>query len=328
MKFQSLLERFVGLRALVVGDLMLDEYIFGRATRISQEAPVMVVRQSSTRAVPGGAANVGKNMVAVGARPTMVGVIGGDVAGETLRTALTESRIFSDGLICDPGRPTTRKTRVLANHAHQVLRIDHEDDGPISGDTEASVLRAALEHLPKVDIVLISDYLKGAVTGEVIESLVAEGIRLGVPVVANPKPRSLPHYRGASLVSLNRYEAGAALGSPEGLRDDEAEAAAVEMRKRLGVDRMVVTMGASGMSAATKSGSFSVPAVRVEVYDEAGAGDTVISTLALAVGAEQFGPAALSLAAALASAVVKKVGVAVPSAEDLAQIGEMETDRV
>ena len=324
MKFQSLLDSFKGMRALVVGDLMLDEYIFGRVTRISQEAPVMVVRQSSTRAVPGGAANVAKNMVALGAQPIMVGVVGGDVAGQTLAEALEESGISADGLVTDEARPTTRKTRVIANHSHQVLRIDHEDEQSVSGDVEAAVLASAMRRLDEVNLLVISDYVKGAVTGRIIESLVEAARHREVPVVANPKPKSLAHYRGASLVSLNEYEGGLALGKPEGIQLGEAEAAASQLRSKLGVDRMLVTLGANGMAAATAHDGFLVPAVRVEVYDEAGAGDTVIATIALAIGANRFGPVALELAAQTAASVVKRVGVAVPTDDDLTAIGAIE----
>lgn len=320
MTLASLLDAYRGRRALVVGDLMLDEYIFGAATRISQEAPVMVIRQSGTRAVPGAAANVAANMVAMGAHAEIVGVVGQDVAGDMLAEALVSSGLGDGGVVRDPTRPTTRKTRVLANHAHQVLRIDHEATHPAEGEVEQTVLDRALTALPRVDVVLISDYLKGAVTPRTIQTLVEVGRRQGVPVVANPKPRSLPDYRGAALVSLNRYEAADALRLPDGLADADGVGAASELRNRLGVDNVIVTLGASGMAAAGADGAWFVPAVRVEVYDEAGAGDTVIATIALGMAAGAFGPDLLRLATETAAAVVRKVGVAVPSAEDLAAI--------
>lgn len=324
MKYGALLDSFRGLRALVVGDLMLDEYIFGRATRISQEAPVMVVRQSSTKSVPGGAANVASNMVALGARPIVIGVVGDDEPGRRLAASLGEFGIDGGRLVKDPSRPTTRKTRVLANHSHQVLRIDHEDDSPSSVEVEQAVLTQAIAAMNEVDVVLISDYLKGAITGPIIEAIVARGREISVPVVANPKPKSLRHYVGATLVSLNRYEGGAAIGKPEGLTDAEATSTAEALRDRLGVENMLVTLGASGMAAAGAS-SFFVPSVRVEVYDEAGAGDTVIATVALSIGAKRFGPTALGLATETAAAVVSKVGVATPSEVDLRRIAEIDS---
>lgn len=320
MSLGPLLDAYQGRRALVVGDLMLDEYIFGAATRISQEAPVMVIRQSGTRAVPGAAANVAANMVAMGAHVEVVGVVGDDGAGNMLAEALVENGLGDGGVVRDASRVTTRKTRVLANHAHQVLRIDHETTHPVSGEVEEAVLRRSLEALERVDVVLISDYLKGAVTSRAIRTLVEAGRAKGVPVVANPKPRSLPDYQGAALVSLNRYEAADYLRLSDGLVDDEGENAARELRTRLGVDHVIVTLGASGMAAAGPEGTHFVPAVRVEVYDEAGAGDTVIATIALGMAAGAFGPDLLRLATETAAAVVRKVGVAVPTAEDLAGI--------
>jgi len=322
VSFAELLAAFQNTRALVVGDLMLDEYIFGRATRISQEAPVMVVRQSSTRSVPGGAANVASNMVSMGAATQMVGVLGTDAAGDTLAAALAEWGIADHDLIRDPSRPTTRKTRVVANHSQQVLRIDHEEEAPVYGAVEASVLNRAIAAMANVDVVLISDYTKGAVTSRIIEEIVKEGKRLSVPVVANPKPKSLPFYRGAALISLNQYEAGDALGLGHGVPHDQAEEAAATLRERLGVDCVVVTLGASGMAAAGTE-TFSVPAVNVELYDEAGAGDTVIATVALGVGAKAFSKQLLHLAAQTAGSVVQKVGVATPSKADLARIASL-----
>ena len=320
--FAELLNRFRGLRALVVGDVMLDEYIFGRATRISQEAPVMVVRQSSFRSVPGGAANVAGNLVALGARVQVVGVVGQDAAADTLAASFLSAGLQADGLVRDPSRPTTRKTRILANHAHQVLRIDHEDDTPVSGSVESEVFERARTAMAQADVLLVSDYQKGSVTGTVIEALVAEGRRLGVPVVANPKPKSLRFYRGASLVSLNRFEAADASEMKEANLSNAAEIAE-SLRSQLGVDRVLITLGADGMAAAGESACY-VPAVRLDVYDEAGAGDTVIATVALGVGAGAFGRELLELAAQTAAAVVRRVGVAVPSREDLEGIRERQ----
>lgn len=322
MSFAELLASFRNMRALVVGDLMLDEYIFGRVTRISQEAPVMVVRQSSTRSVPGGAANVASNMVAMGATTNIVGVLGADAAGDTLAGHLASWGIRQEDLVRDPNRPTTRKTRVVANHSHQVLRIDQEEESPVSDQVEEEVLARALELIGSSDVVLISDYQKGAVTPRIIEEIVREGKRRSVPVVANPKPKSLPYYRGAALVSLNQFEAGSALGLTAGVPHDGAEKAAIRLREELGIDRILITLGASGMAAAGES-AFTVPAHKVDVYDEAGAGDTVIATVALGVGAGQFGGRLLQLAALTAASVVQKVGVATPSEQDLARIAGM-----
>ncbi|HSI72862.1 MAG TPA: PfkB family carbohydrate kinase, partial [Fimbriimonas sp.] len=313
----ELLRLFQGRRALVVGDLMLDEYIFGKATRISQEAPVMVVRQTSTRAVPGGAANVAANIFALGGRPSLLGVVGDDLAGRMLAESL--ENLSESQLVTDPSRPTTRKLRVLANHSHQVLRIDHEEEKSVGPEVEQELLRRFEALLPQAQVILISDYQKGCVTPKLIETIVAQGRQAGVPVVANPKPKSLPYYKGAALVSLNRFEAGEALGVSSGLTDEQAEESALRLRDKLQVERILITLGGSGMVAAGAA-AYRADAIKVAVYDEAGAGDTVIATIALGVATGHFGSELLGLAAQTAGAVVQKVGVAVPSQEDLASI--------
>ena len=169
--------------------------------------------------------------------------------------------------------------------------------------------------LPTAQVVLISDYQKGCVTQTLIEEIIVHCRQSGVPVVANPKPRSLPSYRGASLVSLNRFEAGEALGMSS-VSDDQATDVAERLRDRFGVERVLVTLGGSGLAAAGAN-TYRVPAIKVDLYDEAGAGDTVIATIALGIAAGHFGTELLKLATQTAGAVVQKVGVAVPSAEDL-----------
>lgn len=316
MTFGDLLARFQGVRALVVGDLMLDEYIVGRATRISPEAPVMVVRQTSTRNMPGGAANVARNLVALGARVGMVGVVGDDAAGETLLGSLQDSGIQTDHVLKDPKRTTTRKTRVLADHAHQVLRIDHETEEPVSHETESRLLNHVEGLLDDLDVLVLSDYLKGTITDSVARSCIQMARAKGVPVVANPKPRTLANYSSATVISLNRLEATEALEGVYSLRDEEALDAAEHLREKLGVDCILITLGDAGIAVAGPE-NFTIPAPKVEVYDTAGAGDTVVATVALGVTVGRFERSVFALAAQTAASVVKKVGVAAPSREDL-----------
>lgn len=319
MNHSELLARFQGMNALVVGDLMLDEYIFGRATRISPEAPVMVVRQQQTKNLPGGAANVARNLIALGANVSMIGVLGCDRSGETLESSLQDQGILTTGIVHEPTRITTRKTRVVADHSHQVLRIDHEDEGPISAATEAKLLEQAGNHLNNCDVVVLSDYLKGAVSPKLCEHVIASANAKGIPVVANPKPRTLSHYKGATLVSLNRLEASEALGRWQGLEDDDALQAAQALKVSIGVKNVLITLGEAGM-AVFGDGSLTVPAPRVEVYDTAGAGDTVVATVALGIAASEFSEQIFTLAALTAACVVRRVGVATPSKADLASI--------
>lgn len=322
MSLAAVLEAISGRRALIVGDLMLDEYIVGRATRISPEAPVMVIRQQSTMSMPGGAANVAKNIIALGGYATILGIVGCDAAAETLKQSLASQHIDHASLVHDPARPTTRKTRVLADHAHQVLRIDHEDEQPLSESAEEDLLQQALALIDSHEVVVLSDYLKGALTPRIAASIIERGRKKGIPTVVNPKPRSLGQYKGAYVISLNRAEASEALGRWQGISDEDAPSAASELRARLEVDRTLITLGESGLVAAGET-TFMVPAPRVEVYDTAGAGDTIVAGVALGVAAGADFRATLELAAQAAAAVVKKVGVATPSREDLDQIARI-----
>lgn len=312
----SLLDRFPRVRAVVLGDLMLDEYLFGSATRISPEAPVMVVRQERTAHVPGGAANVARNIVALGGQASILGVAGEDEAAERLGRELESEGIEARGIVRDGTRATTRKTRVVADHSHQVLRIDHEDDAPVSQDIERKLCAALDLQLPGAGVLVLSDYLKGALTPAVATHAIDAARSAGIPVIVNPKPRSLSSYQGATLVSLNRAEATAALDLWQPLEDADAEEAARTLRARLGVDVLLVTLGESGLLAVGPE-TIRVGAPRVEVYDTAGAGDTVVAAVALGWAVEGCTRPVFELAAQAAARVVQHVGVAVPSAQDL-----------
>ena len=323
MRVPQYLAEFPSKSALVVGDLMLDEYIFGSASRISQEAPVIVVKQDRVSSVPGGAANVAMNLMALGATTGVVGVIGDDAAADNLENSLRLSGVSPIEIFRDPSRPTTRKTRVVANHSHQVLRIDVEEEIPIGPAMIEKLIARVKESAVGRDVLLLSDYQKGAIPGPVIERIVLLGKELKVPVVANAKPGSAHFYRGADVVSLNRFEASSALGLLNPITDEMAVETAKALREKLEINSLVITLGASGMVVANSQETQSVPAIRVEVYDEAGAGDTVIATLALCATCGPIGIEALRLASHTAACVVRKVGVAVPSADDLQQIAQV-----
>lgn len=319
MKFKSLLKSFADRHILVLGDLMLDEYIVGKATRISPEAPVMVVRQQRTFAVPGGAANVAKNIDALGGKATVIGVVGEDPAGIDLQEALGETGF----LVPDPNRPTTRKTRILADTAHQVLRIDHESEEPLEPDMEDLVLHAVSERISDTHAVLLSDYTKGVLTPGIIKRVIKLAQEKGIPVIANAKPASVGFYTGASLVSLNAKEAAEAVGVKDILRHangsgltDMPKESAIKLHRDHRIDHILITLGEYGMCTE----SFYVNPQKVEVFDTAGAGDTTIATVALGMASKGFDPLIFELAAHTSAAVVSHVGVAVPSKEDLAQI--------
>lgn len=319
MKFRDLLKSFGDKHVLVLGDLMLDEYIVGKATRISPEAPVMVVKQQRTFAVPGGAANVGKNIDALGGRATVIGVVGEDPAGIDLQEALGESGF----VVPDPNRPTTRKTRVLADTAHQVLRVDHESEEPLDPDMEDAVMEAVAERIKESHAVLLSDYTKGVLTPGVVARTIKLATEQGIPVIANAKPASVAFYSGATLVSLNAKEAAEAVGVKDILRypngkglTDMPRETAIKLHRDHRIDHILITLGEYGMCTE----AFYIGPQKVEVFDTAGAGDTTIATVALGMAAKGFDPLIFELAAHASAAVVSHVGVAVPSREDLERI--------
>ena len=319
MSFGELLDSFQHMPVVVVGDVMLDEYHFGRATRISPEAPVMVIRHQRSAHVPGGAANVALNMRALGASPTLIGVAGDDEAGSLLAESLAASGLEHSRLIRAKGRPTTRKTRIVADHSHQVLRMDWEEDGELDGAAEAVLHDAVRDAVRQAAVVVLSDYLKGALTSSVSRAAIDAARANGVPVVVNPKPRTLSQYEGATLVSLNRSEAAEALGRHQGLQSEDALEAACQIRSEGGFGSVLITLGEAGMAAAGDK-RIRVEAPKVEVYDTAGAGDTVIATVALGLAAIGFEEEVFRLAAQTSASVVRHVGVATPSEADLAEL--------
>ena len=249
--YNDLLRRLSTLRAVVVGDVMCDEYIAGHAMRVSPEAPVMVIRHESHRVVPGGAANVARNLCALGLSTACVGVIGNDAAGELLRKHTPDERLQEDW-ITEPGRITTRKTRVLADRSQQVVRIDHEDDSPIRQNTADQMLDRVQALLNGAGLLLLSDYRKGVLGAEEVRRLVEAGHAAGAYVAANAKPESLPSYRGADLVSVNRAEASRFLGHPVG--DDVAHESAEAIRNQIGARSVLITLGEAGMVLAAREG--------------------------------------------------------------------------
>lgn len=315
MTFGEILDRFPDLTMNVVGDVMLDEYLFGKISRISPEAPVMVVQQESRRCVPGGAANVALNVAALGAKAAVVGVAGTDDPGASLKQALADLPL-DDGVVYVDGRPTTRKTRVVANHSHQVLRIDHETVEPVPAAVGSLMVANAVR---PADGILFSDYRKGALTPEVVRSVMDYAQRESVPVFVNAKPGSAHLFSGARLVTVNRSEASGCLGRPIGFPDDAMDAAA-DLRHRLQVDCVVVTLGEDGLVASHADGVHHFRAPQVEAYDVAGAGDTVVATLALGVTASGFDPRVFELAVEVAAKVVRHVGVVAPNHADLAEV--------
>lgn len=311
-----ILEALQGLQLAVVGDLMMDEYLWGDATRVSPESPVLVIDVARESAVPGGAANVAANVTALGGLASVFGVVGDDDAGRQLTERLAGAGADVGGVVVDPGRATTRKTRVVAQ-SQQVLRIDREVRRPL-GEPVADDLTGRLgARLGALDGVILSDYAKGVVCPRSSATVVHLARAAGVPVFANAKPSSARLLSGATVVTLNLAEAVAASGD-ERFRSDDLEAAGHALRETVGCETLVVTRGPRGLALFSAGGeTVIVPARQVDVYDVAGAGDTVVSTLAMALAAGAGLREAAELAVVAAAVVVGKVGVATVTLDEL-----------
>ena len=302
---------------VVLGDVMLDEFIWGSVTRISPEAPVPVVDIQRESTHLGGAANVLANLVALGARGCVVGIIGKDFAGEKIQKSLREqSPVQTDEMLVGvDARPTTIKTRIIA-HNQMVVRADREQRTPVNGDTESRIIQAAKRAIQAAGALVISDYDKGVITPRILsEILPAAYARM--PVLIDPKMRNFNAYRPATLVTPNHYEA-LRMSNLEEDSEDGLLSAARTIRASLGCDGVLITRGDRGIMLVEGNGApvFVQTAAR-EVYDVTGAGDTVIATLAAALGAGASMTEAAVLANHAAGIVVGKLGTATATAEEV-----------
>lgn len=309
----AVLAKFRQVRVTIVGDAMLDRYLLGDVERISPEAPVPILILEDERDVPGGAANVAANVLALGGKPRLVGAVGDDATGEGLRQTLAALGIGSDGLIAMPGRPTTSKTRILAR-GQQVVRIDREVTNPLPDQYRDAVLAAAHRALAESDVLVLSDYNKGVLDAALIEELIQAASKRNLPSVVDPKPKQLPACRGATLLTPNRRELEAATGGHFTDEDSDFEAT----RERLGVEHLLVTLGTEGMTLASKGQPIRrAPSIAREVFDVSGAGDTVTAWMAAALGTGMAIGEAAWLANLAASVEVGKLGTATVSQDEL-----------
>lgn len=310
---QSLRDCYV----VVLGDVMLDEFVWGDVTRISPEAPVPVVDVRRESIHLGGAANVLANLVALGARGSVVGVVGNDGTGERLRTGLRELGMQDECLIVDETRPSTTKTRIIA-HSQLVVRADRESRIRVDAKIEEKIVSCLKDELKRADAFVVSDYDKGVVTPAILSEILPVAYEQ-VPVLIDPKLRNFNFYRPATLVTPNHFEA-LRMSDSEDTSDDGSHRAARVIREKLGCDAVLITRGDRGMMLLGADGEpVYVETAAREVYDVTGAGDTVIAALAgaLATGATML--EAASLANHAAGIVVGKVGTATATAEELIQ---------
>ncbi|MEO5821536.1 MAG: PfkB family carbohydrate kinase [Vicinamibacteraceae bacterium] len=327
---RSLVARIADRPIVVVGDVMLDQFTIGRVQRISPEAPVPVVEHIGDEVRLGGAANVAHNIRALGATPRLVGLVGADEAADTLRAALATAGIDADGLVEDPARPTTRKVRIVTTRHQQVARVDYESDTEAAGAVEQALIAAVERACVGAAVVVVSDYLKGAVTPGLMRRLAEQRAANGAAVLVDPKIPHLASYAGASLITPNHHEAEVATHMR--IRsDDDARAAARAFRALAGSSSVMITRGEHGMwlaeGAPAPAGrpahetplivEANLAARAREVADVTGAGDTVIATLAVALASGATLTQAAELANHAAGVAVGKFGPAAVTAAEL-----------
>jgi D-beta-D-heptose 7-phosphate kinase/D-beta-D-heptose 1-phosphate adenosyltransferase len=317
-RLESLLGGFPRVRLLVVGDLVLDEYVWGDVDRVSPEAPVPVVHVREETVVLGGAANVVRNAVALGGSIAFCSVLGDDAAGRRAVGLLEELGVEVGGLILAPGRPTTRKTRIIAR-SQQVVRFDRETLEAPPPAIGRKLLAAIEKALPSVDGVVIEDYGKGMLSRRIAVAAMRRFHEAGTPVVVDPKTTVAP-YRGAALLKPNLHEAETLSGMPIRGPEDLARAVA-RLRRRIGGGAVIVTRGAEGMTLFERDGpGADVPTVAREVFDVQGAGDTTIAALALALRAGAGLREAAVIANAAAGVVVGKFGTATATVDEVREL--------
>lgn len=319
----ALVPRLAGPRVLVVGDITLDEYLYGQATRLSREAPVPVLEWLRRELILGGAANPARNVVALGGAASLIGLIGADAEGAQVRELLAAAAIDASGLVATPNRPTTRKSRIMADQLprlpQQVARLDRIDRTPLAPHEEQAVLTALHRLVPEHDAVICSDYLGGLLTPLVVAT-VRELCCAHETLFAVDAQGNAHLYTGVDLFRCNDREAEAALGIP--LRNEPAFVAGVaQLRAALGARLVIVTRGPEGLSLEGEGLAYThMPALRVsEVYDTIGAGDTFVAVATMALAAGLGGVEAAQLANAAAALVVRRIGNAVVTPEELAE---------
>lgn len=315
-RLRSVISGFNQAKVMVVGDLILDEFIWGKVTRISPEAPVPVVWVDRENFMPGGASNVANNIRSLGGEVHLSGVIGADARGEALRSLLKQKGVLCDGVFVDRQRPTTQKTRVIAHH-QQVVRIDRERLEPIPDSIINDILSYIGSQLHEVDALIIEDYGKGVVLPRLVREIVKIAKKEKKIITVDPKETHISYYRGVTTITPNHHEAGAAVGFT--IKDDTTlERAGKKLIDTLGCESVLITLGENGM-ALFEAGKplIKIPTVAQEVFDVSGAGDTVISAYTLARARKATALEAAHISNCAAGIVVGKVGVAVTTREEL-----------
>jgi D-beta-D-heptose 7-phosphate kinase/D-beta-D-heptose 1-phosphate adenosyltransferase len=318
LDFEKRLQGIGQQTILCVGDLMLDDFVYGEVGRISPEAPAPVLAVKRNEVAIGGAGNVARNVASLGARCIFVGLVGDDEAGREVIARLQADPLIEPSLVVDRTRPTTRKVRFVSEHfSTHLLRADWEQAGPVDADREGELLARALAALPRVGAVVLSDYAKGALTPRLLREIIAAANKAGTPVIVDPKAADYSVYRGATVLKPNRKELGDTMRVSVA-SDDDVVAAAGKLNADLGTQAVLVSLSDDGLVLVPASGApIRVPAYPVKVKDASGAGDTVVAALAVMLAARADFEVAVRVANAAGAIVVGKRGTATVSADEL-----------
>lgn len=328
-KLESILKGFPRVRLLVVGDIMMDRSIFGKVSRISPEAPVPVIIAETEDFNLGGAANVAHNIRSLGGMVSLCGIVGDDENGKKIYKKIVERGIRTQGIFFEQGRQTTVKTRIIAHHPHyqQLVRVDRETTDHPKASTLRNLSRFLTEKIEDFDGVVFSDYGKGLLTRKLIQTIVERARQSKKLIMVDPKVKNFFFFKGATVITPNTNEASEASRIPV-TDQSSVEKIGRSLLKRLKCSALVITQGEKGMIIFERDQRpYRVPTVAKEVYDVTGAGDTVIGTMALALGTGRRVSVkdAASLANYAAGIVVGKVGTAIVSSEELLKVIKEKT---
>ncbi len=320
-RFLEITAKFKKARILVIGDFILDQFIWGSVDRISPEAPVPVVNVQRESYMPGGSLNVANNIHTLGGVVFPCGVIGRDINGRMLAKVMRKTGIETGGVIYDPARPTSLKMRVIA-HSQQMVRVDREKTHPMAPEIFRKIFQFIGQKISKADAVIIEDYGKGLIDAKLLKEVVRLAKKFRKPVLVDPKEKNFPHYRGVTAITPNRKEAYGALQDYKS-GDYSLEEVGRKLLQKLKCAAVLMTLGEGGMALFEKGrATVKIPTFAREVYDVSGAGDTVIAVFALALAAGSSMKEAAKLSNIAAGIVVGKLGTATVSPEELREAVE------
>jgi len=310
------IDKFPQAKVVVIGDIMIDHFIWGSVNRISPEAPVPVVRVTRESFHLGGAANVVHNIHTLGGKVYLAGIIGDDEMGKKIINGLRSLKINTQGVILVPGRPTTVKTRIIA-HNQQVVRFDREETSSLNSEVQKQIISFCKKVFSEIQAVILSDYDKGLLSSELVEEIIFLGKKNKKIIIVDPKVENINNYKEVTIITPNQKEASEATGIKI-LTDDDASRAAILLQKKVNCESVLITRGEQGMTLLEKDGSLAhIPTLATEVYDVTGAGDTVVSVLALALANGALPRVAALIANYAAGIVIKKIGTASAEKEEL-----------